>query len=160
MPGLIVRYDGAETVVAESEVAVIGAADDALVHIAKPGISRHHAQVKYDGARWILEDTASRNGTFVGGSRVGEMPVGGPTAVRLGHPVEGELLELEPEVAAPASRPVTLPLAPPVATPAESANDVVAALLAGQQRLLLAVWVLVAAVVLLAVTVVVVTVIS
>ncbi len=151
MPGLIVRYDGSETVVPEGEVVVIGATADARVHIPKPGISRHHARVRFDGSRWMLEDTDSRNGTYVAGSRIDEMAIGARTAVRLGHPVEGELVELDPQPSRPED-PVTVPArfdAPAQVAP----QDAVVALLAGQQRLLAAVWALVAAVVLLAVVV-------
>jgi two-component system cell cycle response regulator len=50
--------------------AVIGRDKSATVHLDDKGLSRQHARVVHSGARWSIEDLASRNGTFVDGERI------------------------------------------------------------------------------------------
>jgi hypothetical protein len=49
---------------------VIGRGEAAQVRIADVGISRQHARVDYDGARVVITDLGSTNGTAVNGTRV------------------------------------------------------------------------------------------
>jgi sigma-B regulation protein RsbU (phosphoserine phosphatase) len=46
---------------------VIGRSPEVDVVIDSPGASRRHAEVVCDGARWLLRDLGSRNGTLVNG---------------------------------------------------------------------------------------------
>lgn len=48
----------------------IGRADDCDCAVAEPTVSRHHAELRRDGHRWLLRDLGSRNGTQVNGMRV------------------------------------------------------------------------------------------
>jgi hypothetical protein len=99
---LKVVYQGQSVNVPDGTVAVIGADANATVRVARPGISRRHAIAKYDGSHWVVQDASSRNGTFHDGARIQFLDVTGPTKIRLGHPSEGELIELEPVAAKPA----------------------------------------------------------
>jgi hypothetical protein len=48
----------------------IGRATDCDCVISEPTVSRHHAELRRDGERWLLRDLGSRNGTRVNGVRV------------------------------------------------------------------------------------------
>jgi DNA-binding winged helix-turn-helix (wHTH) protein len=49
---------------------IVGRAPDAAVWIDAPGVSRHHARIRLDGAAVTLEDLGSKNGTYLHGERV------------------------------------------------------------------------------------------
>ena len=49
---------------------VVGRSPDADVWIDATGVSRHHARVTVKGGGSIVEDLGSKNGTFVGGTRL------------------------------------------------------------------------------------------
>jgi DNA-binding winged helix-turn-helix (wHTH) protein len=49
---------------------VIGRAPDAAVWLEAPGVSRHHARIRLEGAHATIEDLGSKNGTYVGGERL------------------------------------------------------------------------------------------
>ena len=49
---------------------LVGRAEDAAVSIPSRKVSRRHARIQVDGARAVLEDLQSRNGTFVGARRI------------------------------------------------------------------------------------------
>jgi hypothetical protein len=87
---------GENVTVPAGTTAVIGADSAATIKVARPGISRRHAVVKYDGSRWIVQDASSRNGTFHNGARIQLLDIKGPTTIRLGHPEEGTEIVLTP----------------------------------------------------------------
>jgi len=93
---LRVAATGNEVTVPAGTTAVIGADASATIRVARPGISRRHAVVKYDGSHWVLQDASSRNGTFHNGARIQFLDIKGPTTVRLGHPTEGAEVHLTP----------------------------------------------------------------
>jgi hypothetical protein len=93
---LRVAATGNEVTVPAGTTAVIGADASATIRVARPGISRRHAVVKYDGSHWVLQDASSRNGTFHNGARIQSLDIKGPTTVRLGHPTEGAEVHLTP----------------------------------------------------------------
>jgi len=116
--GLRVAYGGREQILPEGVVAVIGADPDAAVRIARPGISRRHAVLRYDAGHWVVQDTASRNGTYHDGTRIQTLDLVGPTSLQLGHPTDGESIELEPTAAAAVSADTSASAAAsPVVTP-------------------------------------------
>lgn len=92
-------HQGNENVVDDGATALIGSDASATVRIVRPGISRKHAVVSYDGTTWKIEDAGSRNGTFKDGARVQTVEITGPTTVYLGHPTDGEAVSLVPAVA-------------------------------------------------------------
>ena len=61
---------GEDVTVPAGTTAVIGADSAATIKVARPGISRRHAVVKYDGSQWVVQDASSRNGTFHNGNRL------------------------------------------------------------------------------------------
>ena len=99
---LRVAATGDVVTVPAGTTAVIGADPSATIRVARPGISRRHAVVKYDGSHWVLQDASSRNGTFYNGARIQFLDIKGPTTVRLGHPIEGTEVQLTPTATAAA----------------------------------------------------------
>jgi hypothetical protein len=58
----------------------LGRADDATIVLADDYVSNHHARLVPRGRDWLIEDTGSTNGTFVGAAKVTTpvvVPVGG-----------------------------------------------------------------------------------
>jgi len=49
---------------------LLGRDPQATVYIDHPSVSRHHARISIHGARAVLEDLKSRNGTFLDGHQV------------------------------------------------------------------------------------------
>ena len=94
---LKVSYQGTDFVVEEDAPAFIGSGEAATIRIVRPGISRRHAVISYDGTTWRFEDAGSRNGSFSDGARIHLATIDGPTSLYLGHPSDGELLTLTPE---------------------------------------------------------------
>jgi pSer/pThr/pTyr-binding forkhead associated (FHA) protein len=54
-------------------VTTIGRSTDSDIKIDNAGVSANHAKIIHDGNQFIIEDSASRNGTFVNGTRVSRM---------------------------------------------------------------------------------------
>ena len=104
---LNVTHQGNENVIADGDTALIGSDASSDVRIVRPGISRRHAVVSYDGSDWKVEDAGSRNGTFENGKRVRTKTIDGPTTLFLGHPTNGETITLTPvaELKTPALTP-------------------------------------------------------
>lgn len=93
---LNIIYQGSETVVDDSDTVLIGSDAASTIRIVRPGISRKHAVVSFDGNEWKVEDAGSRNGIFVEGQRVQTLIIDGPTTVYLGHPSDGEVISFAP----------------------------------------------------------------
>jgi hypothetical protein len=102
---LKVSYQDADFIVEEDSPAFIGSGEAATIRIVRPGISRRHAVISYDGSTWKFEDAGSRNGSFSDGDRVHLITIDGPTSLYLGHPSDGELLTLTPVGASSTSEP-------------------------------------------------------
>lgn len=121
---LKVIHQGNENVVDDVTTALIGSDASATVRIVRPGISRRHAVISFDGATWKIEDAGSRNGTFKDGKRIQTLAIEGPTTLYLGHPTDGEVVSLVPiaperlAVSDPVDAPFDLPPTPPVTAPA------------------------------------------
>lgn len=49
---------------------LIGREDDVDIVIDNPSVSRKHAQVRKEGAGWVVEDLGSSNGTFLHGGKI------------------------------------------------------------------------------------------
>ena len=118
---LRVTAAGEDVTVPAGTTAVIGADSAATIKVARPGISRRHAVVKYDGSHWVVQDASSRNGTFHNGARIQSLDVKGPTTIRLGHPAEGAEIVFTPVTTAtkqsPATKQSTATTPPAVAAP-------------------------------------------
>ena len=53
-----------------SDITTIGRSTDSDIKIDNAGVSAHHAKIVKEGEVFIIEDSASMNGTFVNGKRV------------------------------------------------------------------------------------------
>ena len=80
-------WDAREVRLQEGE-NFIGRSRDCLICVDSPLVSRRHARVLVDGKEVILEDLNSKNGTHLGGRRIG-----GPTALH-----EGDEIKVGPAV--------------------------------------------------------------
>jgi pSer/pThr/pTyr-binding forkhead associated (FHA) protein len=49
---------------------VLGRSRECEVVLADPNVSRKHAEVRWDGGRWVIADLGSTNGVKVNGRRV------------------------------------------------------------------------------------------
>ena len=54
----------------EKETILIGREDDVDIVIDNPSVSRKHAQIRKEGAGWVVEDLGSSNGTFLHGEKI------------------------------------------------------------------------------------------
>jgi DNA-binding winged helix-turn-helix (wHTH) protein len=65
---------------------LIGRAPDAEIRIESPKVSRRHARITVNGDTAVVEDLGSKNGTFVGDSRIeGTTPLAHGDQLRLGQ---------------------------------------------------------------------------
>jgi pSer/pThr/pTyr-binding forkhead associated (FHA) protein len=70
----------------------IGRADDATIVLVDDYVSNHHARLVPRGKEWLVEDTGSTNGTFIGDSKVtAPTVVGIGTRIKIGR----NILELQ-----------------------------------------------------------------
>ena len=51
---------------------VLGRVEEGVVWLESPSVSRRHARILVEGGEVVLEDLASKNGTFVRGERISE----------------------------------------------------------------------------------------
>jgi ABC transport system ATP-binding/permease protein len=79
-------------------------------------VSWRHATLRVDGRSWVLEDTGSTNGTWVGPKRTSRVDITSNCVVRLGNPDDGPVLRFEPQLPPePVRAPDLAPPAPSVA---------------------------------------------
>src|SRR5690606_2823645 len=96
-PGsLQVILNGQPRELSPGETIVVGRSPDCQVLLDDNRGSRHHAQIAYEQGGWTLRDLGSRNGTFVGPTRVVRLGIAEPCAVRFGTPTSGPLVVLQP----------------------------------------------------------------
>jgi pSer/pThr/pTyr-binding forkhead associated (FHA) protein len=62
---LVVQAGRCKTVDITAPRVTIGRSNRSEVHIEDPSVSSRHAELRWDGSRWILRDLASSNGTRV-----------------------------------------------------------------------------------------------
>ena len=105
----------------------IGRDPESDIVVEDPRVSWHHAVLRLERDFWLLEDSGSTNGTFVGADRVRQVPITGNCLVRLGHPEDGPPVSCslgrspagrgntavaDPPSAAPAAPPAAPPVTP------------------------------------------------
>lgn len=96
-PGsLAVLVDGNRREFRPGETVLVGRSPDCQVGIDDGRVSRHHAQLAYEESGWTLRDLGSRNGTYVGPTRIMRLAVAEPCAVRLGNAASGPMIVLQP----------------------------------------------------------------
>jgi pSer/pThr/pTyr-binding forkhead associated (FHA) protein len=90
-PTRVVVVDGPSagaTVALSSLPVTIGRADDSTIVLADDYVSNHHARLVPRADEWLVEDSGSTNGTFVGAAKITApvvVPVGG--RIRIGRNV-------------------------------------------------------------------------
>ena len=80
------------------ERIVLGRDDDCQVQLLGKECSRHHAEIRRDGPLHIVKDLGSRNGIFVNGAKVQEIPITLGQVLRLGEWI-GVVIQVSPDVA-------------------------------------------------------------
>src|SRR5262249_14493146 len=111
-PPLAVRTQGSDRTLPAGPSYTIGRDPKADIVVDEDRVSWQHAVLKLDSGSWVLEDTGSTNGTYVGSQKVNRITVDGETTVRLAHPAEGRDLTCSP---GPPPRPPTVMAARPAA---------------------------------------------
>jgi hypothetical protein len=68
--GQLVEPDSGHTFSLGFEPVSIGRHDDNTIVLPDPEVSRHHAEIAWQGGRWVISDLGSANGTYVNEQRV------------------------------------------------------------------------------------------
>ncbi|HKA98821.1 MAG TPA: FHA domain-containing protein, partial [Streptosporangiaceae bacterium] len=110
-PPLAVRAEGSDRTLPAGPSYTIGRDPASDILVNEDRVSWRHAVLKLDDDSWVLEDTGSTNGTYVGSRRVNKVVLDGETTIRLGHPADGPVLTLSTGL--PAQRPATVVAAKP-----------------------------------------------
>ena len=126
---LYVRAQGSDRMLQAGPSYRIGRDPESDIVVDDPRVSWNHAVLRLERDFWLLEDSGSRNGTFVGSDRVRHVPITGTCIVHLGHPEDGPAVSCSlgrspaagdggTAVADPPASPPAPPPAAPPATPA------------------------------------------
>lgn len=92
---LVVAVDGRREQFAPGVPVVLGRGPECQMVLSDTRVSRRHLEIACHEGGWFARDLGSANGTYQQGQRLTGAPVGpGVTAVRLGHHLEGPLVEL------------------------------------------------------------------
>jgi ABC transport system ATP-binding/permease protein len=102
-PPLLVRTAGAVYRLDAGRTYRIGRDRQASIDLAHARVGWSHAVLRTEGAAWVLEDSGSLNGTYLGAERISRLKITGPVTVRVGHPEEGPELAFDLGHAAPAA---------------------------------------------------------
>ena len=103
-PQLLVRTRRSGRVLLAGTDYRIGRDPSADIVVADPRVSWRHAMLRAHGATWVLEDSGSTNGTFLGPERTSSLLITTSFVVRLGNADNGPLLRVEPQPGAPGPR--------------------------------------------------------
>ena len=68
-PYLVLETEGQARLPLQSPTT-LGRSPECTVVLKDPGCSSHHAAIRSEGGRWVLEDSGSTNGTWVNGERL------------------------------------------------------------------------------------------
>jgi pSer/pThr/pTyr-binding forkhead associated (FHA) protein len=113
MPGVLtIREEGEARRHVFEQQAVVGRDPDCDVSLAHSSVSRRHALLEKTTDGWSLRDLGSANGTFLGRSRVTEVPLSTGAALRFGE-VEA-LFEVVAKETSSAERLISSLSVPPV----------------------------------------------
>jgi hypothetical protein len=83
---LLVRSDGAQLPL-QAEILNVGRTPDNHIVVNDIKVSRRHAVLKREGTRYVLEDLATPNGTFVNDQRIHRQILASGDSIRLGDTV-------------------------------------------------------------------------
>jgi ABC-type multidrug transport system ATPase subunit len=86
---LFVRAQGSDKMLESGQSYRIGRDPESDIVVADPRVSWLHAVFRREPEGWLLEDSGSTNGIFLGPQRVQQIPITGDCLIRLGHPQDG-----------------------------------------------------------------------
>ena len=93
-PALVVKTQGTDQTLRAGSEYRVGRDPASDIVISDSRVSWQHAVLRVDGQAWILEDSGSTNGTFLGTRRIGRVEVAQSAVLRLGHPEDGPVMML------------------------------------------------------------------
>ncbi len=89
---LAVRSEGADRTLQPGGTYTIGRDPQSDIIVTDDRVSWRHATITVADGTWVLTDTGSTNGTFVGRERIGRVSLTGERTIRLGHPENGPVI--------------------------------------------------------------------
>ena len=101
---LYVRAQGLDRMLQAGPRYRIGRDPESDIVVEDPRVSWQHAVLRLENDSWLLEDSGSTNGTFLGPDRVRQLAIAGDCLVRLGHPDDGPAVSCSLDLA-PAALP-------------------------------------------------------
>src|SRR6266571_2714931 len=116
-PALVVRTQGSDRSLQAGPSYRIGRDPESDIVVDDSRVSWQHAMLRFDQLgqnAWVLQDSGSTNGTFLGPQRISQIMISDDCVLRLGHPDDGPVLACS--LAAPAQ---PAPPDPPPAGPAD-----------------------------------------
>src|SRR5215469_14173420 len=88
----MVRSQGSDRTLPAGPSYLVGRDPECDIVFTDARVSWHHAVLRMEDGRWVLEDSGSTNGTFAGERRVDRIEIDRECLVRLGHPGDGPVL--------------------------------------------------------------------
>src|SRR5205807_3019952 len=86
--GILYIVDGADKgkqfPLGPTSSVTMGRAPGNTIILNDPGVSSNHCSIVHDGARYVLQDTGSRNGVFVNNTKVQRQRLNGGDLIVLG----------------------------------------------------------------------------
>jgi len=83
---LILDIEGGKREIPVTGSTVIGRSPQVAVPLDDAKLSREHCSVFFDGSKFVVEDLASRNGTFLNGHKVASVaPLYGGDEIKIGN---------------------------------------------------------------------------
>jgi ABC-type multidrug transport system ATPase subunit len=89
---LTVRSEGADRTLQPGGTYTIGRDPQSDIVVTDDRVSWQHAKITVDDGTWVLTDSGSTNGTYLGQERIGRLSLTGKRTIRLGHPVNGPVI--------------------------------------------------------------------
>ncbi len=84
-PVVVVRCGTERKTVGLKDENLVGSSPEADISIDCTYVSRRHCRISRRGLDWLLEDTASRNGTYINGNRISAAFLKEGDAVQVGQ---------------------------------------------------------------------------
>jgi ABC-type multidrug transport system ATPase subunit len=97
VPDLIVRTRRSDHTLRDGGTYRIGRDPESDIVMSDTRVSWKHGVLRVEREGWVLEDTGSTNGTFLGSSRVNRIAIDAVCVVRLGNVEDGPILRFEPQ---------------------------------------------------------------
>jgi ABC-type multidrug transport system ATPase subunit len=112
-----VQTQGSDRTLQAGPSYTIGRDPQSDIVINDDRVSWQHAVLRHEDASWVLEDSGSTNGTYLGPERVTRVVLNGNRTIRFGHPVDGPVMTCS--AGGKDARPPTAVVAMPPPSPAQ-----------------------------------------